>query len=108
MRAKLRDDLVDLVRANREQTKKKAKLWNCNFCPGGDDVLPLYVAEEYAGKSLLVENVTKSDVTLRLRRPWWITCGAITTGLTLIAVPHEWLQKDVTKEQFASAKAVQP
>lgn len=103
MRAKLRNDLVDLVREKQKQVREKKNFWNFNF---GNDILPLSIAEMYAGKTLQVENVTKSDVTLRLRGPWWITGGAITTGLTLIAVPHAWLEKDITKEQFVDSSGV--
>jgi hypothetical protein len=95
MRAKLRGDLKALA--------------DCEGAPGTcwTDVL----IEQVAGRSLAVENVTVHVVTLRLPRTLWRTRqGAklhYSLGVTLLSVPHEWLWKDVTKDEWTAYQTAQ-
>ena len=88
MRAKLRKDLKALA--------------DCEGAPGTcwTDIL----IEQIAGRSLAVENITVSSVTLRLPRTFWRTRQGATLsyglGVTLISVPHDWLAADVTKDEW--------
>lgn len=90
MRAKLREDLLDLVPCSQPFGHGDSRLEN--------------FAREYGGRTLEVLNVTVRDVTLRLTRPYYDFHGPATFGITTVNVPHEWLAVDVTKDEFYAWK----
>ena len=86
MRAKLREDLLDLVPCSTPFGHGYTRLES--------------FARDYAGRSLEVLNVTVGHVTVRLSRPAYAHEREATFGITQVSVPHEWLARDVTKDEF--------
>ena len=85
LRAKLRTDLRELIGENRAL-----------------DVVDF--AQDYAGKRLEVLNVVVGRVTVKLSRPYYTHYGDCISHITAFSVPHEWLETDVTKEEFHAWK----
>ncbi len=92
MRAKLRKDLVALAGFHDDDCLS----WEGN------------ILASVAGRSLEVENVTVHTITLRLSRTVWRGRasgeGWAGFGTTLLSVPHEWLETDITKDEFTASR----
>lgn len=86
MRAKLRADLRDRVPKSESPAR---------FC------IDQFV-QDYAGKSLEVLNILVATVTLRLTRPYYLHHGDAIVHVTALSVPHEWLWKDITKDEWVA------
>ena len=86
MRARLREDLLDLVPCSEP-------------CGHGHSRLEMF-ARTYGGRTLEILNVTVRSVTLRLSHAEWQHEGDASWGITQITVPHGWLDGDIRKDEF--------